>query len=253
MESILGSKISSWSEACETVKNILSDKTKDPGAMTIPYGLQLQDYLWCPEVLRFVIRFKANTGQNQFVFHHGVGLKHRIDTWNVKKKRNNDDAERKLKTTATDLRIFHFSYVPKHWAFVGYCSDLSLRVFSANFDKVSTAFIGRTIMCMLYNDVRDDIITGVQGGVNTWKFPIGHSDPLTPGQDVQSCFTAEDWVRSFKVDAATNQILAIAERKIVMLDCATYRENCVFSKDLNVSFTTCAFYHPLCFFITGTV
>ena len=251
MENLLTSKISSWSETSENIQNIISDKSKDPGGLTIPYGLQLQDKNWCPKALRFVIQFKGNTGQNQFVYHHGVGLKHRIETWDMKKNRKEDEAEKKLKNTNTDLRIFHFAYVPKHWAFVGFCSDLNLRVFNANFEKISTVFVGKTIMCMLYNDERDDIITGIQGGVQTWKFPIGHSDPLFPGQEVQNSFTAEDWVKSLKLDELTNQILAVAERKIVMLDSTTYLENCVFSKNLNVSFTTCAFYHPLCFFITG--
>ena len=131
------------------------------------------------------------------------------------------------------------------------CTDLSMRIFIAKFHSLSTTVVNRTVLSLAYNEIRDEIITGIAGGVMTWKFPIGQTDPLIPGQLISCSFTPLDWVMSKTLDNTSKHILAISDVRIAMIDIASHKERCFFHKKCDISFTTCVLFNPASYFITG--
>ena len=243
-------KIRPWSEALEEVREIL-DQEQERTNISVPYGLQVQDQLWNPEAFRLVLHVPGGACDS-FVLHHGVGKNNKLDIWNLaKEKPQQNERESRLQETCTTMKFLHIIFIPKRWIYVGFCTDLSLHVFSAKFCTLSCTPTNKTILCLIYNDVTDELIAGVAGGLMTWKFPIGQTDALILGQPISGSFTIDDWIRAVKLDMYSKQIIAISDQAISMLDIKTYRENVFFQKSATCFFTSCVFYHPSSYFITG--
>lgn len=250
MAVIFKSKIPPWADVFPQIENIIANPSETPFCVGIPYGLQLQKEIWNPEKLRVVLHVNTASGHS-FLSHHGVGKKNEINIWNFSKEKQRVNSANALQTFSTDLKFLHILFVQRRWIYVMYCTDLSLRIFSAKFHPVSTTAVNKTVLSLAYNEIRDEIITGIAGGIMTWKFPIGQTDPLTPGQLISCSFTPFDWVMSLTVDNTSKQILAISDVRISMIDIATHKERCSFEKKCDFSFTTCVFYSPASYFITG--
>lgn len=250
MTVIFKSKIPPWADVFPQIEEIVANQTDTPFCVSIPYGLQLQKHIWNPERLR-VVRHVNNASGYSFISHHGVGKKNEINIWNCSKEKQPKSSANGFKSISTDLTFLHILFAPRRWVYVTYCNDLSMRTFSAKFHILSTTSVNKTILSLAYNEIRDEIITGIAGGIMTWKFPIGQTDPLIPGQLISCSFTPFDWVMSLTVDNGSKQILAISDVRISMIDLHTHRERCFFQKKCDFSFTTCVLYTPTSYFITG--
>ncbi|KAL9984788.1 hypothetical protein ACROYT_G007121 [Oculina patagonica] len=251
MTVIFKSKIPPWAEVFPQIENIIANQKDTPFCVGIPYGLQLQKHIWNPERLRIVIHLNTATGHS-FISHHGVGKKNEINIWNFsKEKQPGNSTNSGFTTISTELKFLHILFAQRRWIYVTFCTDLSMKIFSAKFHILSTTSVNKTVLSLAYNEMRDEIITGIAGGIMTWKFPIGQTDPLIPGQLISCSFTPFDWVMSIALDNTSRQILAISDVRISMIDLQTHRERCFFQKKCDFSFTTCVFYNPASYFITG--
>ena len=249
MTIIFKPKIRPWSDALDEIQELVNHEQETGSNISIPYGLQLHDQLWNPEVLRLVLHISAASGES-FVSHHGVGKNNEIDVWNLAKEKQTEK-ENRLQEVPTAIRFLHIIFIPKRWIYVSFCTELVLRVYSAKFCSLSCMSTNSTILCLVYNDVTDEIIAGGAGGLMTWRFPIAQTDPLIPGEIINCSFTFDDWVRTIKIDSVSKQILAVSDETISMLDIRSYKEICFFQKKKDSFFTTCVFYHPASYFITG--
>ena len=250
MSIVFKSKIPPWCEVYPQIVNIIGESNHNPLSVSIPYGFQMQKEIWNPEQLRVVLHVNTGSGHS-FVSHHGVGKKNEINVWNFSEDRKPGKSANAFQTITTDLKFLHILFIRRRWLYVTHCSDLSMRIFSAKFHPMSITEMTRTILSLAYNEIRDEIITGIAGGIMTWRFPIGQMDPLIPGQLVNCSFTPLDWVISLSVDDASKQILAIADVRIAMIDVASYKERRFFQKKCEFSFTCCVFFSPASYFITG--
>ena len=250
MAVIFKSKISPWANVFPQIENIIANPSETPFCVGIPYGLQLQKEIWNPEKLRVVLHVNTASGHS-FLSHHGVGKKNEINIWNFSKEKQPGNSANALQSISTDFKFLHILFVQRRRIYVMNCTDLSLRIFSAKFHPLSTIAVNKTVLSLAYNEIRDEIITGIAGGIMTWKFPTGQTDPLIPGQLISCSFTPFDWVMSLTVDNTSKQILAISDFRISMIDIATHKERCSFEKKCDFSFTTCVFYSPASYFITG--
>ena len=251
MTVIFKSKVPPWADVKPQIEDIVANPKDMPFCIGIPYGLQLQQQIWNPERLRLVVHVNNATGHS-FISHHGVGKKNEINIWNFsKEKQPGNSSSSGLKTICTELRFLHILFAQRRWVYVTFCTDLSMRILSAKFHIISTTSVNKTVLSLAYNEIRDEIITGIAGGIMTWKFPIGQTDPLIPGQSINCSFTPFDWVMSIVLDNTSKQILAISDVRISMIDLQTHQERCFFQKKCDSSFTTCVFYNPTNFFITG--
>lgn len=250
MTVISKSKILPWADVFPQIEEIVSNQTDTPFCVSIPYGLQLQKHLWNPERLRVVRHVKSGTGHS-FISHHGVGKNNEINIWNFSKEKQPGNLAAGIQSVSTDLMFLHILFSQRRWVYVTYCNDMSMRVFSAKFHLVSTTSVKKTILSLAYNEIRDEIITGIAGGIMTWKFSVGQQDPLIPGQLISCSFEPFDWVMSLTIDNRSQQILAISDVRISMIYLHNNQERCFFQKKCDFSFTTCAFYNPASYFITG--
>ena len=253
MAIIFKSKVPPWADVPPQIENIVANQKDTPFCVSIPYGLQLQKYIWNPERLRIVFHVNTATGHS-FISHHGVGKKNEINIWNItKEKQSGKSTNGGFTTISTELKFLHILFAQRRWIYVTFCTDLSMKIFSAQFHILSTTSVNKTVLSLAYNEIRDEIITGIAGGIMTWKFPIGQTDSLIPGQLISCSFTPFDWVMSITLDDTSKQILAISDVRISMIDLQTHRERCFFQKKCDFSFTTCVFYNPASYFITGTI
>lgn len=251
MTFISKAKIPPWSEVFPQIEEIVADQKDTPFCVSIPYGLQLQNNIWNSERLRIVAHVDSASGHS-FISHHGVGKKNEINIWNFSMEiQPGNTSNGSFKTISTELKFLHILFVQRRWVYVTYCTDLSIKVFSAKFHILSTTSANKTVLSLAYNEIRDEIITGIAGGIMTWKFPIGQTDSLIPGQLIRCSFTPFDWVMSLALDDTSKQILAISDVTISMIDLQTHIERCFFQKKCDVSFTTCVIYNPASYFITG--
>lgn len=251
MSIIFKSKIPPWADVFPQIENTIANPNEAPFCVGIPYGFQLQKEVWNPEHLRVVLHVTTASGYS-FVSHHGVGKKNEINIWNFSKDKQPGNSANGFQAISTDLKFLHILFAQRRWVYVMYSTDLSMRIFSAKFHALSTTAVNKTVLCLAYNEIRDEIITGIAGGIMTWKFPIGQTDPLIPGQLISCSFTPLDWVMSITLDNTSKQILAISDVRISMIDMTTHKERCFFQKKCDISFTTCVFYSPASYFITGT-
>ncbi|XP_068741933.1 WD repeat-containing protein 87-like [Montipora capricornis] len=246
----LVSKIPLWADVYPQIKQIIENSKDTPLCVSIPYGFQMQKEIWNPEQLRVVLHVSTGSGFN-FISHHGVGKKNEINIWNFSKDKKPGKLANSLQTITTDLKLLHILFLRRRWVYVTYCSDLSMRIFSAKFHSMSITALTRTVLSLAYNEARDEIITGIAGGIMTWRFPIGQKDPLIPGHFISCSFTPLDWVMSITIDDASKQILAISDVRIAMIDVESYKEKRFFQKKCDFSFTTCVFFTPASYFVTG--
>ena len=250
MSIIFKSKIPPWADVFPQIKNIVENPMETQFCVSMPYGFQLQKEIWNPQQLRVVLHINTRSGHS-LLLHYGVGKKNEINIWNLTKDNQTGNSTKAFQTISTDLKFLHILFLQRRWIYVMCCTDLSMRIFSANFHSLSTTVVNRTVLSLAYNEIRDEIITGIAGGVMTWKFPIGQTDPLIPGQLISCSFTPLDWVMSMTLDNTSKQILVISDVKIAMIDITSHKERCFFHKKCNISFTTCVFYNPASYFITG--
>ncbi|XP_028408296.1 uncharacterized protein LOC114530891 isoform X2 [Dendronephthya gigantea] len=120
---------------------------------------------------------------------------------------------------------------------------------------MSRAETSHSVLCLYYNACRDDVLTGCLGFVMIWKFPQAQTDPLFPTQRIECPAIHPDyWVTWIKVDKSSRQLLLNCEEAMIVLDERSYELKYNFNIDLRHSlpFTACAFYHPSCYFITGS-
>jgi len=250
MSILFKSKIPPWAEVFPQIENIIANPKETPFCVGIPYGFQLQTEIWNPERLR-VVRHVSSASGHSFISHHGVGKKKEINIWNFSKEKQSGNSAIGFQSIFTDLKFLHILFAQRRWIYVMFCTDLSVRICSAKFHPLSTTAINKTVLSLAYNEVRDEIITGIAGGIMTWKFPIGQTAPLIPGQLISCSLTPFDWVMSIALDNSSKQIFAISDVRISMIDITTHKERCFFQKKCDISFTTCVFYAPASYFITG--
>ncbi|XP_048578307.1 uncharacterized protein LOC5510818 isoform X2 [Nematostella vectensis] len=243
-------KIKPWTEEKVLVQEKL-ECAKETASITIPYGLQLQESLWNSDSLRLAIRMCLGSSVETFVSHHGVGKNNHINVWTLAKDNKTGEMEENLSSLTTPLRFERLLFINKRWSFVGFCNDLTLSVLTTKFAVVSSTFTGRTVLCMLYNENADELVTGIAGAIMTWTFPIKQTDPLVPGRIYNCSFTPDDWVHSLKFDSISRQIIAVSNVRIAIIAEKDYHVRTCFDKKSDFPFTTCVFYHPASYFITG--
>jgi len=66
--------------------------------------------------------------------------------------------------------ILDIAYCTKHNCYFVLKPDSSIAVFNSNFDEVSRANkTSRTILCMVYNPVTDELLTSAVDGIKVWR------------------------------------------------------------------------------------
>lgn len=72
-----------------------------------------------------------------------------------------------------DLKLFYILFLCRCWVYVMYCFDLLMRIFSVKFYLILIIVLIRIVLSLVYNEVRDEIIIGIVGGIMMWRFLIG--------------------------------------------------------------------------------
>lgn len=244
-------KIKPWVDVLKEILETIENQHERHSSITIPYGLQLENALWNPEELRVAIHVTSSSAGDCFLSHHGVGKNNKLNVWTITTANDTNLTKTDLKTFPTPFKFQQFLFITKRWIYISYCIDMTIHVFSAKFVPISSAFAGRTILSLQYNKRRDEVLAGIAGGIMIWNFPVKQTDQLIPGRIINCTFSPEEWTIDLKVDPVWDQIIVISKEKIAVLKTKNYKCLISFTRNTEVSLTSCVMYNPMNYFIFG--
>ncbi|PIK46789.1 putative WD repeat-containing protein 87 [Apostichopus japonicus] len=126
-------KLLPWSSVKGHVEVLLKKLDPEDVMVMVPYGLQLVHSFRHPHVLR-CMSFYHSTKGNTFVTHIDSGASLIMYTWTISSL---DEVKVECQKFRIYTAINHLLSVPQHRVFIGFCSDMSLRVFTDVLHKCS--------------------------------------------------------------------------------------------------------------------
>ena len=188
-------KIEPWFELQPKLEKILQDEPSDVLPVVLPDGPQTQHVMTHPRSLLFALHAPSATGDHLFVSHHGVGEKMDVSLWKVVRTGSSDQSSQcKLQRTRIKTKIHTVILVQSRFTYVAACYDLSLRVFSSQFLEMSNTETFFTTLSLLYNEAKDQLLTGSDTFIQVWNFPVFAQDQLIPGKQPPNLSVAL-WIR----------------------------------------------------------
>ncbi|XP_071822870.1 uncharacterized protein [Apostichopus japonicus] len=246
-------KLLPWSSVKGHVEVLLKKLDPEDVMVMVPYGLQLVHSFRHPHVLR-CMSFYHSTKGNTFVTHIDSGASLIMYTWTISSL---DEVKVECQKFRIYTAINHLLSVPQHRVFIGFCSDMSLRVFTDVLHKcseLSKTEIPTSVLCMAYNEDMDELVTGGHGSLQTWKMAhVELRDPLTPGRPIDCGIRSEDWVRDIRVFQKQRQLVALCNEGIYMIDYVTNQQVFHMPNWHDTALTSFVWYRPLEYFITASM
>ncbi|XP_041481235.1 uncharacterized protein LOC121428578 [Lytechinus variegatus] len=250
---LLDSKFQPWLNVREQLEHILRTTDPEEHCVMVPYGLQLAQTFHHRHVIR-CMTFYHCTNSNIYVTQVDTGVINEVYFWCVSTLPDEEVKCQRIKINTLMSRII---FVPQHRVFVGYSPDVTLHVFSDlnnNCMELTQSHCSETILCMVYNEDMDELVTGGRGFLQAWKMThVEIRDPLVRGRPIESEITEDDWVRDVRVDRKRHQLFALCDEGIHIINYITNKEvYCI--KNWHASALTCfVFYRKLEYCITASM
>lgn len=117
-------------------------------------------------------------------------------------------------------------YCRKHNCYFMLQSDNRIAVLNRDFDEVCHVKTASTVLCMIYNPIRDELLTSSLNGLRIWtlqamnphKFdstkPLGHYQ-LNLSKELAF---SDDWVKKIDIDSINCQLYCCTERDLFIYD-----------------------------------
>ncbi|XP_071510482.1 uncharacterized protein [Diadema antillarum] len=251
---LLDSKFQPWTTVREHLDHTLRTTDPEEHSVMVPYGLQLAHTLHHAHVLRCLAFYHYGPNGNNYVAHVDTGYIKEFHCWSLSTLQ---DEEVKCQRIKVNFLISKIIFVPQHRVFVGYSPDVTLHVFSDlinNCMELTSVHCTETVLCMVYNEDTDELITGGRGFIQAWKMAhVEIRDPLVRGHPIESQIKEEDWVRDLRVDRKRRQVVALCDEGVHIINYVTNRE--VYTiRNWHASALTCfVFYRKLEYCITASM
>ncbi|XP_062518580.1 uncharacterized protein LOC134193762 [Corticium candelabrum] len=160
--------VQEWKTARKEIEDIL--RLNERTAITITDGIQVQHKLRIQHAIRSLAFSSSLTkGQNNdlCVAHYGTASANHFGVWKI-------GLAVKYVRLTTHYVISRLICVRrlKRRMFVGYCNDLSLRVFDTRLEELSACEVSSTVLCFAYSNRMDELISGGMGCVHVWNFGL---------------------------------------------------------------------------------
>ncbi|CAL1535162.1 unnamed protein product [Lymnaea stagnalis] len=133
---------------------------------SIPYGIIPKASYEHGNMCSDIMGVTYNNRMRQFIILDAKG----ITTW--KRDAVDHRVNRVLEYPKYEYKLItHLVYAKKHNCYFGLGKDFSLKVFNRDFmETCSVSADLRSVLFMLFNPVRDELITGGVGGTKVWQF-----------------------------------------------------------------------------------
>ncbi|XP_077997831.1 WD repeat-containing protein 87-like [Glandiceps talaboti] len=244
-------KLLPWKHIREGILSVLKslDCTE---TVSVPYGIQLAYSLHHSHTLRCMTFYVSTAGDN-YVSHYDAGVSNQVQLWTINSYNDVQVQSRKFDIHPTIMTIM---FVPQHRVFVGFCNDLHMRIFSDAKHKISelsSTPCSTTILCMAFNEVTDELITGGYGVLQSWKMThVEIRGPLLPSRPIQCDLSRYQWVTNLKLDKKNHQLLALCDDGVFIINYKTNKQTHFIKNWHATSLSCCVFYRPFEYFITAS-
>ena len=225
-------------------------KNEKDQTILVPSGIQNSHTLYLPLPARRSLVTSSSTGSN-YIIHFGAGPNNGVNIWS---KESNEHQLRKFKIK-TDLRITNFVYIAPSYVIFCSCTDLTLRVFSGTFREHTRLQIQYSILSMIYDDVRNVVVTGAVGSVQQWHIDPSLRKPPSLKQEVtlhDKISDVKPWITYLHHAVHIKQVLALTGNCIFFLDAETLKELTVLENRHDFPLTVCLAYRRRQYLITGS-
>ncbi|XP_070570863.1 WD repeat-containing protein 87-like [Ptychodera flava] len=240
-----------WKQVQDRIISLLKSCDTADVALTVPYGPQLAYSLHHHHTMK-CMTFYHSTAGDIYVTHYDAGVSNQVQLWTVNSFNDIQIQYRKFNVQPT---ITTMIFVPQHRVFAGFCSDLCLRIFSDakhRMAALTSTQCPTTMLCMVYNDVTDELIAGGYGSIQSWK--MNHVElrgALQPGRPFECNLSRYQWVTNLKLDKKNHQLLVLCDDGVYIINYKTNKQTHFIRNWHSTSLSSCVFYRPLEYFITA--
>ncbi|XP_061169585.1 uncharacterized protein LOC133178950 isoform X2 [Saccostrea echinata] len=245
-------KLKSWANVQHDIQTRLQALDKFDQSVSLHHGPQLYHTLRHPSHIKCMTHFTSNVGEN-FVTHYRIGTMDHFSVWNMESRER--DAACNQRRFNIDAEITTLMFVPKHRVYLGFGSDLVMRVYTdamSGCKNVGSIPCDTTILCMSYNKDTDEVYAGGIGVLEKWKFTGSeHSAVAQRGEMFDTELRSDEWVIDIKVDPRNKQMLALTHDGIYVVSFVSMKQTHLLQNRHEGSLRCCSFYKQREYFITG--
>ncbi|XP_062602981.1 uncharacterized protein LOC134264735 isoform X3 [Saccostrea cucullata] len=245
-------KLKSWANVQHDIQTRLQAPDKFDQSVSLHHGPQLYHTLRHPSHIKCMTHFTSNVGEN-FVTHYRIGTMDHFSVWNMESR--DRDAACNQRRFNIDAEVTTLMFVPKHRVYLGFGSDLVMRVYTdamSGCKNVGSIPCDTTILCMSYNKDTDEVYAGGIGVLEKWKFSGSeHSAVAQRGEMFETELRSDEWVIDIKVDPRNKQMLALTHDGIYVVSFVSMKQTHLLQNRHEGSLRCCSFYKQREYFITG--
>ncbi|XP_053386363.1 uncharacterized protein LOC123538280 isoform X11 [Mercenaria mercenaria] len=245
-------KLKSWKVLNDEIEDKLKSAEKFDHGMTLDIGPQLLYTLRHPSALRCMDHTSSKLGEI-FTCHYNKGAVQGVRVWLVESR--DKDGACKNKGFETDCEITCMTYVSKHRAYLVFCSDLTLRVFTdarSNFVEIACIQCLSTILCLVYNKEDDEVYAGGIGCIEEWKvLGAEHAASVVPGRKFFTDLSRNDWIRDIKIVKENDHLIAQHGNGLCVVHFKSRKQMHRIPNKHDGPLTCCCYYPQNDFLITG--
>ncbi|XP_064598593.1 WD repeat-containing protein 87-like [Liolophura sinensis] len=249
----LWDKLKPWRSVKESIERVLMDAKGSDNSITLEHGLQLMETLRHCSRIRAMTHFTSSTAE-VFLTHYKQGSVKTNCAWEVVMQVSGE-VQFTAKKFETQRIISQMIFIPTHYVYVAFCSDLKLVVFrdyKSNCEERCATTCITTLLCMVYNKDTDELITGGVGELLRWTLTgIERGNPPLPGRRFETSIRREDWVRDLKIDRKNKRILALCGFNICVVNYETDKQTHFIESRHIGPLCCCTFYKIREYFITA--
>ncbi|XP_065932016.1 uncharacterized protein [Magallana gigas] len=245
-------KVKNWVNVQHDIQTRLQKPDKFDQSVTLYHGPQLYHTLRHPAHIKCMTHFTSNVAEN-FVTHYRIGTMDHISIWNMESRER--DAVCNQKRFNIDAELTAMMFVPKHRVYLGFGSDLIMRVYTdakSGCKNVGSIPCDTTILCMSYNKDTDEVYAGGIGILEKWMFSGSeHAAYVQKREKFDTEIRSDEWVIDIKVDPRNKQMLALTYDGIYVVSFISMKQTHLLQNRHEGSLRCCSFYKQREYFITG--
>nr|XP_034302374.1 uncharacterized protein LOC105345155 isoform X8 [Crassostrea gigas] len=245
-------KVKNWVNVQHDIQTRLQKPDKFDQSVTLHHGPQLYHTLRHPAHIKCMTHFTSNVAEN-FVTHYRIGTMDHISIWNMESRER--DAVCNQKRFNIDAELTAMMFVPKHRVYLGFGSDLIMRVYTdakSGCKNVGSIPCDTTILCMSYNKDTDEVYAGGIGILEKWMFSGSeHAAYVQKREKFDTEIRSDEWVIDIKVDPRNKQMLALTYDGIYVVSFISMKQTHLLQNRHEGSLRCCSFYKQREYFITG--
>nr|XP_039268538.1 uncharacterized protein LOC120343431 [Styela clava] len=150
----------------------------------------------------------------------------------------------------------HLIWIANQKAFIGYCDDMTLRGYrGSNMEEKVRVSVSNTVLCTIYLDDYDELITAGQGHIISWRLhPIEFGRPFEwkdPPFDCDVNEKSDVWITRLSYAKRNRVLIALSEEAVYFIDMKTRKQFDMVENSHNASLTGCAWYPRFSYVITA--